>query len=143
DWEGVERGYAAAFRDYGIDVEALDPEEAAERIRARAIRVELAAALDGWAKKRRSARGKGGKSWQSLLGVARAAAPDPWRRLSRDAVLRGARRALVEQAASDEVRALPPVTVVLLAEYLAAMGAVPEATALLRRAQGQHPGDFW
>src|SRR5213079_3109572 len=37
--------YARAFRDYGIDVEALGPVEAAERIRARSIPVELAVAL--------------------------------------------------------------------------------------------------
>src|SRR5262245_33721012 len=53
DFEAEDRGYAAAFRDYGIDVEALAPPEAAERVGARAIRVELAAALDAWAIQRR------------------------------------------------------------------------------------------
>jgi serine/threonine-protein kinase len=40
--------YAAAFRDYGIDVIALDATVAAERIRASVIRAQLIAALDDW-----------------------------------------------------------------------------------------------
>jgi tetratricopeptide (TPR) repeat protein len=150
DFAGGDRGYAAAFRDYGIDVEALDPRTAAEPVAARTIRVELAAALDGWAETRRAVLPRGGKSWQDLLAVARAADPDPQRMALRDAVLRGDRRALAERAAylaeraaAEEVRGLPPVTLVLLAESLRAMGALAEATALLRRAQPQHPGDFW
>jgi hypothetical protein len=118
DYEAEDRGYAAAFRDYGIDIEALDPREAAECIGARAIRVELAAALDDWARKRRWVPQKDGKSWPDLLAVARDADPDPWRTLFRDAVLRGDRQALAERA-DDEIRALPPVTLVLLAAYLA------------------------
>jgi serine/threonine-protein kinase len=143
DYEGEDRGYAAAFRDYGIDVETLDPRESVERIGARAIRVELAAALDGWAKTRRWVPQKDRKSWQDLLAVARAADPDPQRAALRDAVLRRDRSALVQWAAADEVRALPPVTLVLLAADLAEIGGASEATALLRRAQEQHPGDFW
>src|SRR5262245_44364848 len=119
DVAAEERGYAAAFRDYGVDVETLDPGEAAERIGARAIRVELAAALDGWARRRRAQPKKGGKSWRDLLAVARAADPDPWRTPFRDAVLRGDHQALVRQAAAGEIRALPPVSLVLLAEHLA------------------------
>ena len=45
--------YAQAFQEYGIDVDQLSATEAAARIRERSIQVELAAALDGWADKRR------------------------------------------------------------------------------------------
>jgi superkiller protein 3 len=141
DSAGGDRGYAAAFRDYGIDVEALDPVNAAERIGARAIRVELAAALDGWAGTRRPQQGQ--KSGQDLLAIARAADPDPSRAALRDAVLREDGQDLVQRAASEEIHSLPPTTLVLLAKCLAKMGNLPEATALLRRAQEQHPGDFW
>src|SRR5262249_15463545 len=110
-------GYAAAFRDYGIDVESLDAAEAAERIGARAIRVELAAALDDWARIRRPQQGR--KSGRDLLAVARAADPDPSRAALRDALLRGDGQALVERAASKEIGSLPPATLVLLAECLA------------------------
>jgi tetratricopeptide (TPR) repeat protein len=143
DYEGKDRGYATAFRNYGIDVEVLDLRVAADRIGARAIRVELAAALDGWAKKRRSVPKKGGKSWRDLLELAQAVDPDPWRRSFRDAVERSDRQALVERSASDEIRSLPPVTVVLFAEYLVEMRGVQEAATLLRQAQQQYPGDFW
>jgi hypothetical protein len=139
DSEGPARRYAEAFRGYGIDVEELDPREAAQRIGARAIVVELAAALDGWAQRRFWAPHKGKKGWRELLVLARDADRDPWRTGLRNAVLQGKSRALVERARSAEVRALPPVTLVLLAEHLAEMGRLREATTLLRRAQGEHP----
>ncbi len=142
DSEAEDRGYASAFRDYGIDVDNLDPREAGQRIRSRAIRVELAAALDGWARRRRAPKQEG-KSWQELVAVAREADPDPVRSLFRQAVLREDREALIEQAASMEISAMPPVTQVLLAEHLVSIGRDKEAIAMLRRAQEQHPGDFW
>src|SRR5262249_22261812 len=49
EYTPIERNYAAAFQRFGIDVEQLDPAEAAERIRARSVSVELAAAVDYWA----------------------------------------------------------------------------------------------
>jgi hypothetical protein len=45
----ADRAYTAAFRDYEIDVEALDRAEADRRVRASAIRDELIGALDDWA----------------------------------------------------------------------------------------------
>jgi hypothetical protein len=51
--QGWETAYRAAFRNYEIDVDSLDPQEAATRIRARAIQRELTAALDHWADQRR------------------------------------------------------------------------------------------
>src|SRR5262249_44061184 len=132
DSAGEDRGYAAAFRDYGMDVETLDAPEAAALLGARAIRVELTAALDGWARARRGVGPGKGKSWQNMLAVARAADPDPGRMAMRDAVLRGDRQTLVELAAADATHAWPPVTLVLLAESLGALGGLEEATALLR-----------
>jgi serine/threonine-protein kinase len=143
DSAGADLGYASAFRDYGIDVESLSTAEAAERIRARTIRAQLAAALDGWARARRWAPRKAAKSWQALLEVARAADPDPHRTALRDIVLRGDRQGLVDQAGGDNARTLPPVTLVLLAEHLAEMRGLREATVLLRQAQEHRPGDFW
>jgi tetratricopeptide (TPR) repeat protein len=143
DVEAEDRAYAAAFRDYGIDVETLDHENAASRIAASEIRVELAAALDGWAETRRFFPQEERTRWQDLLGLASAADPDPWRRTLRDAVLRGDCRAVLERAASRVVLELPPGTVVLLATCLREMNAHQEATELLWRAQERHPGDFW
>jgi serine/threonine protein kinase/Flp pilus assembly protein TadD len=143
DFEGPAEGYAAAFRDYGLDVAILDPAEAAERIRARPIRVELAAALDGWAMQARWLPGAAETRFQGLLAIAGAADPDPRRGALRDALMRGDTRALVRQAGAEAVRSLPPVTVLLLADGLAAVGELAEATAVLRKAQEQYASDFW
>jgi serine/threonine protein kinase/Flp pilus assembly protein TadD len=142
DDEGADRRYAAAFHNYGMDVETLDPSEAARRIAARAIRVELAAALDDWARTRRWYPQAGRKDWRQLLAVARSADRDRRRTALRDAVLRGDRRTLVRRAAAD-LGPLPPVTLVLLAEYLEELVGLRAATRLLGRAQERHPGDFW
>src|SRR5262249_12818280 len=65
----VDHEYREAFREYGLDVEALEPETAAARIRVRNIRVALTGALDDWAKVRRTIARKrpGGTSWKHLL----------------------------------------------------------------------------
>src|SRR5262249_46697846 len=49
DLSASDPAFAQAFRNYGIDVEALDVEQAAAAIRARPIRLELVLALDDWA----------------------------------------------------------------------------------------------
>jgi Flp pilus assembly protein TadD len=141
--EQKDRAYAAAFRDYGIDVETLDAGEAAGLIRRRTICVELAAALDDWAQKRRRLGRTGSKGWEGLLAVARAADPDPWRTKIRDAIAREDRRALKQLAASRSVCMVPPVEVVSLAGHLAEGGELDRATSLLRQAQAEHPEDFW
>jgi tetratricopeptide (TPR) repeat protein len=143
DIRAADREYTAAFHDYGMDVDALDPAEVARRIAARTIRVELAAALDGWAHTRRWVLPKRRcKSWQDLVAVARAADPDPRRTTIRDMLLRGDNEDLADRAAGN-IRSVPPATLVLLAEYLAEIRGPKDATALLRRAQELSPGDFW
>ena len=85
DFAKLNSEYAQAFRDYGIDVEALEPAKAGELIRDRPIRLQLALVLDAWAEARRytlSARLHSppqGKRWKQLLAAACAADPDPWR----------------------------------------------------------------
>ena len=48
----------AAFRDFGIDLDQLDPKESGKRIAQRSTPVELASYLDDWALRRRDARGE-------------------------------------------------------------------------------------
>ena len=48
DTSSADSAYARAFREYGIDVEALGLHEAATRICSRPIGVHLATALDNW-----------------------------------------------------------------------------------------------
>ena len=114
--------YAEAFRQYGVDVENLEAGEAGERIRARPIYLELAAALDDWAHVRHtSPRGGGKASWKDLLAAARVADPDrsaqtgfgmPWN------ARRGTERFLEDLAASADIALLPAPTLVLLGNSL-------------------------
>jgi serine/threonine-protein kinase len=134
----ADQDYAAAFRAYGIDVDALAPAEAAVRIRRRAIKDQLAAALDHWASVRGDAGGR-----QRLIEVARRVDPDPWRNRFREALAGKDVRALKVLAESDEVTALPRPSLYLLGKALAATGDLPGAVGLLRKAQQRHPGDFW
>jgi tetratricopeptide (TPR) repeat protein len=136
--------YAEAFRDYGLDVEALDVAEAAARVRACSISIELTAALDHWALARKATR-KQEHGWKHLVAVARAADPDPWRNRFRDAFASGLleKKALEDLAASAELTSLPPVTLCLLCDFLASLGSLDRAAAMLRKAQQQHPSDFW
>jgi tetratricopeptide (TPR) repeat protein len=143
DVAGADQAYAAAFRAYGIDLDKLDPVEAARRIRAKAIRAELAAAVDDWAAARRAA-GKGNdKGWQRLLAVAKAADPDRFRNRLREAWEKGDRKTLQQLAAEPAIVHLPSADVVLLGDALAQFGAMAEAVALLRNAQKHRPDDFW
>jgi tetratricopeptide (TPR) repeat protein len=136
--------YASAFREYGIDVEKLEPAEAAARIRRRSIRAELVVALDDWASARRQLR-PGEKVWQQLASVARAADGDDlrnqlravWERDPKD------RQALLGIAASDRAAGLPAPTLLLLGRSLVDSGAVEEGVAVLRKAQRRFPADFW
>jgi tetratricopeptide (TPR) repeat protein len=73
------RLFADAFREYGLDADALPPAEAAGRLPGGAVRVEVVAALDDWARVRRQLLETGNPSWRHLLAIARAADPDPWR----------------------------------------------------------------
>src|SRR5262249_51038820 len=119
--------YAAAFREYGLDVDRLTPAEAAARIRERPrpIRDQLAAALDDWAAIRRAKGNNTGS--QRLLEIARRADPDRRRNRLRDALAQKRVQALKAIAAEKEVADLPPPTLVLLGDALARLGALSDA----------------
>jgi serine/threonine protein kinase/Tfp pilus assembly protein PilF len=140
DVAAAEPEYLQAFQAYGIDLERLEPEEAAQRIRARAFPEELAAALDDWASLR-GAKDKPGA--RRLRTIARVADPDPFRNQVRDALASGRRKALEELAASDKVTELPTATILLLAYALDYVRAEDGAISLLRQARSQRPDDFW
>jgi serine/threonine-protein kinase len=143
DFTQADGAYAQAFREFGIDVVSLTPEQAAERIRAKRIGVELAAALDDWAMARRKTRKEGDTTWKELFAVARAADPDASRVELRNALERRDAKALERLAASEGATELPASTVVLLGRALQEAGANQQAAGLLRKGQRQHPQDFW
>jgi serine/threonine protein kinase/Flp pilus assembly protein TadD len=144
DRELADSLFGTAFRDFGLDVEALRPEEAGGRIRRTTVATELASALDYWAWIRRRLKGPDDVSWKKLLGVARAADVDAWRTRLREAYQREDWQALRALADSAEVFRLPPATLLVLGLALRAdQQAGNQVAAFLQQVQRRHPGDFW
>ncbi|MHC4913422.1 MAG: protein kinase domain-containing protein, partial [Planctomycetota bacterium] len=139
----TDREYAEAFREYGVDVEALGPEEAGIRVAGAAIAVDLAAALDDWAWLRRAKRQLREKDPARLVAIARRADPDEWRNRLRDAADESDGKALLELAETADVEALPVRSLDLLGLSLEEAGERAAAVDLLRRAVHRHPSDFW
>jgi tetratricopeptide (TPR) repeat protein len=140
DYAGANIAYALAFRAYGIDVEALEVSEAAARIRRRAIRLHLAAALDNWAFVKVKLQAG---SEAPLRVLAQLADGDPWRQRLRDPQVLTDRAALERLAGAEGVLDQPPANLVLLGRYLAKVKGLTIGGALLRKAQQRHPADFW
>jgi serine/threonine protein kinase/Flp pilus assembly protein TadD len=140
DWAGTDPAYARAFRDYGIDVEALAVPEAAAQIRQRTIGLHLAGALDDWARVRRLADRA---DWKQLLEVAKEADPDRWRCAYRDARISGTREDLEKLVAAAPIPELAPTTLALFGRDLRDTGHVLLALDVLRKGQRLHPDDFW
>jgi serine/threonine-protein kinase len=145
----ADREYAAAFREYGIDVDRLPPADAGARIAAAPIAAEMVDALDQWAFVRRVANHRDSSKASGLAAVATAADPDPWRSRLRDALDLDAKDRERARAAFEELAAAAPEEVLhreslsRLAYALGSHGKKEEAASLLRRAQRAHPDDFW
>jgi tetratricopeptide (TPR) repeat protein len=140
DTEAVYAAYAAAFAGYGLDVDGLDTQAAAEQVRGRPIHRQLVAALDYWAAIGKARKREG---WRQRLAVARAADPDPWRDRLRDALESKDPRAVEELAAVSQVEDWPAATLKLLGELAIGTASGERVAAVLGRAQQRHPGDFW
>jgi tetratricopeptide (TPR) repeat protein len=150
DFVRADREYAAAFQDYRIDVDRLQPADAGGRIAATPIVVEMVDALDQWAFIRRMlASHRDAPGARHLTAVAKAADPDPWRCRLRDALdlesmdRERARAAFEELAATAPQDALHHESLSRLADALGHLGKSETATSLLRRAQQAYPDDFW
>ncbi len=79
DFEAIGRDYADALREFGVDIEALDPKEAGVLLAGRPAAAEIIAAIDAWA-----AHCVGWIDFNRplparLIAVARTVDPDPWR----------------------------------------------------------------
>ncbi len=135
DFRALQASLAEAFRAYGIDVDALPPAEAAARVAARPVRVDLAVALDVWAWHDRARA-------QRLRAVAAAADPDPVRTRLRDAAARANLPALVKLAETLDVEKVPVPVLDLLGQRLWDAGDQRASIAFLRRVQNRHPGDY-
>ena len=148
DDAGADRKYAQAFRDYGVDVDALAVGVSIDRLTARpALAIPLAAALDDWVAARRFGGGQGTADWQRLVAVARGLDPEPLRDRLRASwgqpVSPELQADLRRLAASIDMRGHHPATLNQLG-YTLWRAQMPDlAVEVLRRAQLRHRSDFW
>jgi serine/threonine protein kinase/Flp pilus assembly protein TadD len=140
DLAGADVYYANAFTWYGVDITALSPEEAADRVRGSAIGTHLIAALDDWAALKDLLQKRGGlPMWRA----AHLADDDPWRRQLRRATMLKDRAALEALAQEEAIMSQPPANLVRLARSLRDVDSWAAAERLLRQAQPGHLADFW
>jgi serine/threonine-protein kinase len=137
DLEATARGYAEAFRDYGIDVETLEQPEAVARLRQRDIREHLVAVLEDWTR-----MGVASSLKTRLLAIAEEAASEELRAELRAARNTEDRQALQQLADSINVRKRSARALLHLSIALYRNTDTAVAVTLLRRAQQQYPGDF-
>jgi serine/threonine protein kinase/lipoprotein NlpI len=143
--------FQEAFRVYGLPVGELEPKVAAERIRQRPapVREAIVAALDEWdalASNKQYGVTVPHREW--LNGVLEAAEPaQGWTRQFRAARKekdKGRRKTALEKlATADDIGTLSVGALTRLAWYLDGASAFAAEAQLLRRAQEQHPADFW
>ncbi len=149
DYERADAEYSAAFRDYGVDIERLEPSVAGGRLAASPVAIELANALDQWTFMLRSPFQRDFAGAMRLVMIAKTVDPDPWRNQLRDTLgvmmkdRRGTLNLLNRLAATAQPDQLPEASVTRLAFALSSLGSRKRAINLLRRAQLAHPDDFW
>ncbi len=140
DVEGADFLYSQAFTWYGLDVASLRLQQAAEAIRTSAIRTHLVAALDDWTFVR---NGFKQRARGALTALADLADDDLWRKRLRRAASSRDRGSLEELAKAKDVVQQPLANLVLLSRALLGARSTAVAERLTRRAQANHPGDFW
>src|SRR5262249_35820698 len=149
--------FVDAFKDYGVDVAALDAATAAQRIRASAIRKHLEASLDDWLwiklcklhnyqffrfQPETITRVKAPSAEEEhLRAVADLVSPDEWCRRTRDPEMHKSVQSLEELARGPEV-GIRPSSAIFLARLLYLKGAAKKAVATLYAVQNQFPDDF-
>jgi serine/threonine-protein kinase len=147
DRKRTDADYAAAFRQAGLDLDAVGPAEVGRWFAGRSGAVELALYLDDWALVRQAA-GAPEATCQRLVDAARAADPDPWRNdlrskmVSKNAEVAESLRALADDENALETQSA--VSLVLLARRLKEGANDRErAERVLEWAWARFPGDFW
>jgi serine/threonine-protein kinase len=135
--------YSAAFAEYGLTAGVIPPEQAAARIgqRPAQVRSRIIGVLDDWQSLLWEPGDTATRRW--VEAVLSAADPDPWRQRLRAEQAKNDQRELQRLADEVDVSKQPPWTLMLLGMRLRTGGSPRQGLALMRRAQGQYPGDFW
>ncbi|MDJ0973274.1 MAG: protein kinase [Planctomycetota bacterium] len=136
---GVERQYAEAFREFGLDVADAGDKLNVARIRESGIRDELTSALDDWVWVRRVGCEMEPAKWQPLLDVANLADNDPFRARLRAAIHATSGRELRRLADEADLSALAARTIAMLGRALIEANDFGAAMRLLREGRRLHP----
>jgi len=114
----LDASFAAAFHDYGVDLEGDDLVPALKRIRDRDIAEEVALALDDWGRVRRKVLGPKSAQAENLLYLAMDLDPDPERLRLRQAIFDNDLDTLLELAAPENLPRLAPGSIWVLGTTL-------------------------
>ncbi|MBL8896653.1 MAG: protein kinase [Planctomycetes bacterium] len=145
EWKEEDLRFTTAFREYGIDLDALPPAEAARRIQASEIASTLIEALDWWRWTRSGQFAPGSAEAQRLKDAVIAADPDPWRVRLRET--RSSDRANLaafhELANAPQAADQPKGALLILARKLQQAGDPEACCSLLQKLHFEYPDDFW
>ncbi|HEY2883556.1 MAG TPA: protein kinase, partial [Pirellulales bacterium] len=149
DQAAANNAYQSEFRRFGLELDSIDVEKAAQRISTSPIKQSLVAALDDWfhvTQLDNSLSKKISPGDKSLLQIAQRADPDSLRDRLRDAIQQGDDAAITQLAAEKSIIDQPIPTVLLLVRALQSRdpkSVTAEGEAILRQVQRKHPADFW
>jgi tetratricopeptide (TPR) repeat protein len=144
----TDMAYTEAIRRAGIDLDILNPAEAAARLRAlpAVVMLQVLPYLDSWSLVRRNDE-QPATRWKHPLAVARAADSDAHRNRLRALVERPDSRkqgaALRALSQDRQVAELPPASILQLASALREAGEHAAAVSLLESAAQRYPDDVW
>jgi tetratricopeptide (TPR) repeat protein len=132
--------YAAVFPKYGLDVVALDPSEAARRLREHRRHSAIVAVLRDWVSL--APQGPTGERLRAILELTDKEDTSFWRAWM-TALKTKDRAQLRRLAESAEAATLPPASLVHLADDLIEADESALAESLLRKGLDRFPNDFW
>ncbi|MBS0261755.1 MAG: tetratricopeptide repeat protein, partial [Planctomycetes bacterium] len=141
--------FAKAFREYGIDIDELEPEAIARLLKQREHPQEFAFRFDDWALIRKKVAGDQ-ESWRQLIQAAQATDEDAWRNALRSLIGQGDHQAAL-QFSRDEAKLIgqPARSLYLLAQVIESTRAegyqasyLNESIHLLKRAWRLSPNDY-
>jgi len=134
--------FAAAFREWGVDIDADPLEQLVERASASGIAVPIGLALDEWIWRRVIAL----RGWRPeclrLVEVAVAVDPDTQRVAIRRALAAKDESVVLELAERGAQTPLDPETAVSLATGLIGSRHLEQAAKMLAASAEAHPGEF-
>jgi serine/threonine protein kinase len=153
EWNGekkTDQAYTAAFREFGIDPDSLDPSEVVKRLESRSEPEEIAFFIDDWAIIRHYTLEKTkSESWRRLFQISRKLDENPWRNELRAGFDQESKEFLRRLAVDEKKLGDQPTRSLLLlgdALFFFNASGVQEdrelATKVLKLAWKRRPNDF-